>query len=289
MYKMYSNKPFLKISPLTEDEYKRWSGLLAERLGIIVPQERKMFLQSKIWSRMREIGYNEYDKYWDYINSGIEGNLEWSQLVDRLTVHETSFFRHGPSFELVYEDMLRKVQLSDDTLRYKIWSVSCATGEEAYSLGLLAQQVCQEASQSGIKTYFGITATDVSSPAVSLAKQAIYSVDKLKNIDEKYHKNLVFLNDEMFTIKDNIKKRMAFGVFNLLDVNRPSNIKYDVIYCQNVLMYFERAVREQILNGLVAYLNHNGLLVLGQTEINAWSHPKMQRVNKNRTLAFRLK
>ncbi|MFC3194383.1 CheR family methyltransferase [Marinicella sediminis] len=286
---MYSNKPFLKISPLTEDEYLRWSGLLAERLGIIVPKERKMFLQSKIWSRMREIGYQEYDKYWDYINSGIEGNLEWSQLVDRLTVHETSFFRHGPSFDLVYEDMLRKVQLSDDTLRYKIWSVSCATGEEAYSLGLLAHQVCQESSETGIKTYFGVTATDVSSPAVSLAKQAIYSVDKLKNIDEIYHKNLVFLNDEMFTIKDNIKKRMAFGVFNLLDVNRPSNIKYDVIYCQNVLMYFEKKVREQILNGLVAYLNHNGLLVLGQTEINAWSHPKMKRVNKNRTLAFRLK
>jgi len=286
MYKMYSNKPFIQISPLTEEEYLRWSGLLAERLGIIVPKERKMFLQSKIWSRMREIGYTQYDKYWDYINSGIEGNLEWSQLVDRLTVHETSFFRHKPSFDLVYEDMLRKIHLSSEPLRYRMWSVSCATGEEAYSLALLAQQACYD---TAVKTYFGVTATDVSSPAVALAKQAIYSVDKLANIDKKYHKSLMFLNDEMFTIKDNIKKRMAFGVFNLLDVNRPSNIKYDVIYCQNVLMYFEKKVREHILNGLVAYLNRDGLLVLGQTEINSWSHPKMTRVNKNRTLAFRLK
>ncbi len=286
MYKMYSNKPFIQISPLTEVEYQRWSGLLAERLGIIVPKERKMFLQSKIWSRMREIGYTAYDKYWEYINSGIEGNLEWSQLVDRLTVHETSFYRHKPSFDLVKEDLLRKIHLSDDTLKYKIWSVSCATGEEAYSLAMMASNACQN---SDIKTYFGVTATDVSSPAVALAKQAIYSVEKMDNIDQEYRNNLVQLNDEMFTIKDSIKKRMAFGVFNLLDVNRPSNIKYDVIYCQNVLMYFEKKVREHILNGLVAYLNHDGLLVLGQTEINSWSHPQMIRVNKNRTLAFRLK
>lgn len=283
---MYSNKPFLKISPLTEEEYLRWSGLLAERLGIIVPKERKLFLQSKIWSRMREIGYTAYDKYWEYINSGIEGNLEWSQLVDRLTVHETSFFRHQPSFDLVSEDLQRKIHLSQDTLKYKMWSVSCATGEEAYSLAMLAANACKN---SETKTYFGVTATDVSSPAVALAKQAIYSVDKLRNIGSEYRNNIEQLNNEMFTIKDSIKKRMAFGVFNLLDVNRPSNIKYDVIYIQNVLMYFEKKVREQILSGLVAYLNHDGLLVLGQTEINSWSHPKMIRVNKNRTLAFRLK
>ncbi len=275
----------MQISPLTEGEYLRWSGLLAERLGIIVPKERKMFLQSKIWSRMREIGYQDYDKYWDYINSGIEGNLEWSQLVDRLTVHETSFFRHAPSFELVEEDLNDKILKAKETLRYKIWSVSCATGEEAYSLALLAQYICLKNEK---KSYFGVTATDVSAPAVALAKQAYYSIDKLANIDQKLHNGIETVNHEMFTIKDGIKKRMAFGVFNLLDVNKPSNIKYDVIYCQNVLMYFDKSVREQILDGLVEHLNRDGLLVLGQTEINFWSHPKMQRVNKNRTLAFRL-
>ena len=283
---MYSSQPFVQISPLTEEEYLQWSGLLAERLGIIVPMERKMFLQSKIWSRMREIGYQDYTKYWDYINSGIEGNLEWSQLVDRLTVHETSFYRHRPSFELVKEDLTEKILKAKQTLRYKIWSVSCATGEEAYSLALLAHWVCESNEK---KSYYGVTATDVSSPAVSLAKQAFYSMDKLANIDKKLHGGVEKLHREMFTIKEHIKKRMAFGVFNLLDVNRPSNIKYDVIYCQNVLMYFERSVREQILNGLVEHFNRYGLLVLGQTEINSWSHHKMKRVNKNRTLAFRLK
>lgn len=275
----------MQISPLTEEEYQRWSSLLAERLGIIVPKERKMFLQSKIWSRMREIGYQDYEKYWNYINSGIEGNLEWSQLVDRLTVHETSFFRHEPSFELVSDDLQEKILKAKDTLRYKIWSVSCATGEEAYSLALLAHHICQNNEK---KSYYGVTATDVSSPAVALAKQAYYSIDKLKNIDKKLHAGIEIINHEMFTVKESIRKRMAFGVFNLLDVNKPSNIKYDVIYCQNVLMYFDKSVREQILNGLVEHLNHDGLLVLGQTEINFWSHPKMQRVNKNRTLAFRL-
>lgn len=286
MYKMYKQQPFVEITPLTEEEYQRWSSLLAQRLGIIVPKERKMFLQSKIWSRMREIGYKRYDQYWDFINSGIEGNLEWSQLVDRLTVHETSFFRHQPSFDLVAENFRTHIEAANDVVKYKIWSVSCATGEEAYSLAMVAHSICE---QSAKKCYFGVTATDVSSPAIALAKQGIYGVDKKQQIDKKYHSYIDTLNDEMFTLSAQLKKRMAFGVFNLLDVKRPSQVKYDVIYCQHVLMYFERVVRMQILNGLVTHLNSNGLLVLGQTEINAWSHPEMQRVEKGRTLAFRLK
>ena len=271
---------------MSEAEYRRWAELLEHRLGIIVPKERKLFLQSKIWSRMREVGYTDYDKYWNFINSGIEGNLEWSQLVDRLTVHETSFYRHMPSFDLVKEDFENKISKSTKPVRYKIWSVSCATGEEAYSLAMMAHNVCCDSEHDA---YFGVTGTDVSSPAVAIANQAIYSKDKLSTIEEKYRPNLTELSDEMFVIKDHIKKRMAFGVFNLLDVNKPSNIKYDVIYCQNVLMYFDKVVREQILDGLVNYLNKDGLLVLGQTEINAWAHKKMARVNKSRTLAFRLK
>ncbi len=285
MYKMYKQQPFVQISPLTEAEYQRWAGLLAERLGIIVPKERKMFLQSKIWSRMREIGYQRYDKYWEFINSGIEGNLEWSQLVDRLTVHETSFFRHQPSFDLVAEDIQAHINDSDEVLKYKMWSVSCATGEEAYSLALVAHHLCQQTDK---KCYYGVTATDVSSPAIALAKQGIYGTDKKTQINTMYHPYLTELNKEMFTLSAKIKRRMAFGVFNLLDVKRPSQVKYDLIYCQHVLMYFERDVRRQILDGLVTYLNRDGLLILGQTEINAWSHPAMQRVEKGRTLAFRL-
>ncbi len=260
--------------------------MLENRLGIIVPKERKLFLQSKIWSRMREVGYTEFDKYWEFINSGIEGNLEWSQLVDRLTVHETSFFRHKPSFELVSEDLTEKINGHTKPLRYKIWSVSCATGEEAYSLAMVAHKACKDTEKDA---NFGVTATDVSSPAVAIANQAIYSSDKLENIDKPYRNYITKLSDEMFMIRDSLKKRMAFGVFNLLDVNKPSNVKYDVIYCQNVLMYFDKSVRQQILDGLVNHLARKGLLILGQTEINAWTHPKMTRVNKSRTLAFRLK
>ncbi len=283
---MYGDKLFFEIPSLSDDQYRRWAELLEHRLGVIVPKERKLFLQSKIWSRMRELGYVDYDEYWKFVNSGIEGNLEWSQLVDRLTVHETSFFRHQPSFDLVAEDLGEKFVSQQKPFRYKVWSVSCATGEEPYSLAMMLHTLCRQAEGD---VNYGITATDVSSPAVAIAKQGVYSSDKLINIEASYHSHISKLNDEMFVIKEYIKRRLAFGVFNLLDVNKPSNIKYDVIYCQNVLMYFDRSVRQRILNGLVNYLNTRGLLILGQTEINAWAHQKMTRVDRSRTLAFRLK
>jgi Methylase of chemotaxis methyl-accepting proteins len=183
------------------------------------------------------------------------------------------------------EDIRAHLDATDDVLKYKMWSVSCATGEEAYSLGLVAHHICQQSDKT---CYYGVTATDVSSPAIALAKQGIYGIDKKSQINAQYLPYLKGLNKEMFTLSAKIKRRMAFGVFNLLDVKRPSQVKYDLIYCQHVLMYFERDVRRQILDGLVTHLNRGGLLILGQTEINAWSHPTMQRVEKGRTLAFRL-
>lgn len=283
MYRMYKQQPFLHIEPLSQSDFKRWAELLERRLGIVIPSERKLFLQSKIWSRMRDLGYAEYQQYWDFVNSGVEGNVEWSRLLDRLTVHETSFFRHRESFDLVAADLTAKIKRKDG-LKYKIWSAACATGEEAYSLSMVAHDLCVDNNAS-----YGITATDVSGPAVAIANQAIYRTEKLSTFNKQEQKHIKRLSEDMFTINDNIKKRVAFGVFNLLNINRPNRMTYDVIFCQNVLIYFEQVMKRQILDGMVDYLAPGGLLVLGQTEINAWTHHRMERVRRSGTLAFRLK
>lgn len=266
-------------------EYKAWANLLESKVGITVPIERKTFLQTKIWSRMRELGTQSFDDYWQIINNGITGELEWSELLDRLTVHETSFFRHKPSYDLVAENFNYFLK-TNKKLHYKVWSVSCATGEEPYSLAMMIQLLKINAKKENI--YYGITATDVSKPALSLGKNGFYSNDKLKEIDEQYREYVNKINSHIFTIDEKVKERVAFGVFNLLKIKEMPIIKFDIIFCQNVLIYFSKEKKEEILEGLKGFLKIGGMLILNPADVGSWKSPNMTRVPFKRTLAYKL-
>ena len=275
----------IKMPDLSQFDYKKWSNLLEKRVGITVPIERESFLQTKIWSRMRELKVHSYVDYWDIINNGITGQLEWTELLDRLTVHETSFFRHKPSYDLVLNDFAQ-LQKSQTKEHYKVWSVSCATGEEPYSLAMMLQNEKEKSKKSNI--YYGITATDVSKPALSLGSNAYYNTANLKEISEEYKKYLIKVNSSIFTVNDLIKKRVAFGVFNLLKINEMPKIKFDIIFCQNVLIYFSKEKKVEILEGFKRFLKTGGMIVLNPADIGNWKSENMSRITFKRTLAYKL-
>ncbi len=276
------------IPDFSEADYVMWSGLLEQRTGITVPHERKSFLQTKIWSRMSELGISRFDEYWRMVNAdGIEGRLEWTQLVDRLTVHETSFFRHRPSFDLVRQQLHKAFSDAGDILHYRIWSVSCATGEEAWSLAMQADYCAAQYPDK--KLYYGVIGTDVSRPAITLARQGIYDEHQLESLPVGMADYLQPAGRGLVTVRQVLRRRVAFGYFNLLDLKDASNVRYDLIYCHNVLIYFSRQTRLRILDNLVQYLKKGGILILGPADISTWQHPNMVRLPARRTLSYQLK
>ncbi len=283
--KNYSNEGLIFLPDFKLFDYEEWSQLLEKRVGITIPKERELFLQTKIWSRMRELGISSFSEYWQMIKNGITGNLEWSELLDRLTVHETSFFRHGPSYKLVEEDF-NNILKSKNKFHYKVWSVSCSTGEEPYSLAMMLHELKSKAKKDSI--YYGITATDVSKPALIQAENCFYSKEKVKEIDLNYRKYLTSVNSNIFTIDETIKNRVAFGVFNLLKIEKMPTIKFDIIFCHNVLIYFSKGKKIKILEGLKRFLKKGGLLVLNPTDIGSWKSQGMTRITYKRTLAYKL-
>ncbi len=283
--KKYSDEGLIFLPDFKLFDYEEWSQLLEKRVGITVPRERELFLQTKIWSRMRELGISSYSEYWEMIKNGITGNLEWSELLDRLTVHETSFFRHGPSYKLVEEDF-KSILENKSKFHYKVWSVSCSTGEEPYSLAMMLHESKSKAKKDSV--YYGITATDVSKPALIQADNCFYSKEKVKEIDLNYRKYLTSVNSNIFTIDETIKSRVAFGVFNLLKIEKMPTIKFDIIFCHNVLIYFSKGKKIKILEGLKRFLKKGGLLVLNPTDIGSWKSQGMTRITYKRTLAYKL-
>ncbi len=272
------------IRPLGDVEFERWVRLLETRTGVIVPPERKPFLETGLRRRMREIGHTRFDTYYDELQAGARGAIEWASLVDHLTVHETHFFRHPPSFELIQNWLPEWLRSTADDVSLQALSVGCATGEEAYSLALLLES---ELSRASPVRRFGVTATDVSQAAIMVARAAEYPIQRLVEIPIAYRDNVEQLpGGDGFRIVEPLRKRLGFACVNLLHASRAPLRKLDIIYCQNVLIYFARERRGEMLDALVGLLQPNGLLVLGPGEAPGWSHPQMRRTGGPQTLAY---
>lgn len=274
-------------APTMDDaEFSRWVDLLERRTGVVVPPDRKTFLVTGVRSRMRETGHATFAEYFEDLLAGAKGAIEWATLVDRLTVHQTHFFRHQPSFDLIAKDWLPKYLQSNGGDTIHAWSVGCSTGEEAYTLAMVLDDALTRHSSG--KTYFGITATDISAAALAVGRGASYPMPKLDEVPEQFRARYCEPETaESFHIVEPLVKRVGFVQFNLMDVARAPLKRLDLVFCQNVLIYFARERRTALLDALAGLLKPGGLLVLGPGEVLGFTHPLLTRLGGPQTLAFR--
>jgi len=269
---------------MNDDQFAQWVELLEERTGISLPTERKSFLLTSLSARMREMEHKDYETYYQFLMSGKKGDMEWEVLVDRLTVHETRFFRDEFSLRLISEAFLPDyLASSDDALR--VWSVGCATGEEPYTLAMLLDDyfIREEKERK-----FSITATDISLGSLATALRGRYRNNRGTNVPQDFAEQyLTKFDDEYFEVDPELRQQVSFAQFNVMKLAHARPEQMDIIYCQNLLIYFKRERRIAILEHLVKHLRPGGLLVLGAGEILNWANPLMQSVSFPSTLAFR--
>lgn len=276
------------LSDMDELQFRQWVDLLEERTGTVLPPARKSFLVTNLGLRMKEIGCTSYQKYFEQLNSGISGLKEWSILVDRITVHETRFFRHPSSLELVKDKALSKPPEENGKVNIQAWSTACATGEEAYTLAIVIDQaLSSRLSLKKEESYFGITATDISQAALLTGREGVYNSRRVDNIEKlQLQQYFEALDNGLYKVCDRLRKRVCFARMNILDVRHEPIGKMDIIYCQNLLIYFDREMREELVSNMVEHLNPGGLLVLGSGELLGWKHPLLEKINCNHTLAY---
>jgi len=281
---------------MDDDQFSRWVNLLGSRIGIRTSAVRKKFLTNALDKRLQQINIQNYDNYYDYLQLGNKGKLEWAKLIDLLTVKETRFFRHSSSLHLLQDyaqEKLNNISNNSYTSSDKefsntiqVWSVGCATGEEAYTIAMILDQSIK---QSKIKScYYSVFASDISRASLSSARKGLYLSSQLNDIDPNL-KSEYFLEQEngLYQIVDELKKRVCFTKTNVLNIEHTNIGQMDIIFCQNLLIYFEPATRVEILNRLVPHLAPNGLLILGAGEIHKWVNPELTLINSENILAYR--
>ena len=262
------------VPDMDDTQFLQWQALLERRIGVWLPPQRKLFLLSGLLTRMREIGEQDYRGYYRRLSGSIEAEYEWAQLIDCLTVHETRFFRDPDSLALV-EGFCRRRIADNPGKSLELWSVGCASGEEAYTLALLMHRLKETCGHF----YYGVTGIDISYPALAAAREGIYHRRKLETVPEELRdRSFVAKGDDYYQLVPEIRARVLFIQGNLVDSRVAPEHRYDVIYCQNVLIYFQPDRRQQILQILADRL--------APGEMMDWQPPTLVRVDHPQSLAF---
>lgn len=274
-------------APSMDDaQFSQWVALLESRIGISLPVSRRTFLITNLHMRMRELGVDNYHAYYEMVTDASRGQVEWETLVDKLTVHETRFFRDSHALDLIRDEYLQKLIDSDISLPYTVhtWSVGCATGEEAYTLAMILDRFLQDAQEM----YYGVTASDISRAALQTGREALYHKRRISNVPAQMAADyLLPVDEDHVQVMPQLRRHVCFNYLNLLNLDSQPAGEMDIILCQNVLIYFNHQLRERILGQLVTRLKPGGLLVLGAGEIFSWSHPLLEAVKHESTQAYR--
>ncbi|WP_158675381.1 CheR family methyltransferase [Thiohalobacter thiocyanaticus] len=271
------------LPELSDAQFGQWRELLETRMGISLSEQRKPLFVSGLRARMREIGCEDYQAYYQRLRAP-HSMPEWAILIDRLTVHETRFFRDPDALDLV-ERVLLPGFAGPGGRSLQAWSLGCASGEEAYTLAMLLDRALTTGPDTVPR--FGITATDISRPALDTARQGEYAQRRLAGIPQEYRQTYCeTLSPQRFRISERLRRRICFSPLNLSELERFPLDGFDLIYCQNVLIYFDRGERHGLLDRLAGRLAPGGLLVLAPGDVLSWTHPALERIRCAGTLAY---
>ncbi len=268
----------LQAAPdFSDQEYDQWSKLLEDRAGICLGDAQRVFLQTQIAMRMREIGHSDYTQYYERVIDGVHGIMEWAILVDRLVVKETSFFRHSPSVNYVQNHLQRRINNQQLEGTFDVWSVGCSTGEEPYTLAMMMNETFELAR---LEPYFGILASDISRAALAIAKAGVYPQRKVEMVQPHFRQRYFSPHEKgRYIISDELKDKVCFNQANVLNINEFPSIKLDVIFCQNLLVYFRKWLRHEIMDAFVERLKPGGIVICGLGEVVDWTNNEVERLS----------
>ncbi|WP_250645570.1 CheR family methyltransferase [Salidesulfovibrio onnuriiensis] len=249
-----------------DSEFERFSKLIHSEFGIKMPPSKKVLLQSRFQKRLRALGLQSYQEYCEYVFSPEGQDKERQHLVDVVTTNTTHFFREPKHYDILNEMVLPAVWKRHGTGKeILVWSAGCSSGEEPYTLAMVLSEFADRCQ--GFR--FSILATDISREILQKAMRAVYALEKADEIPQEMKKKYVLKskNPEKRLIKMDklIRNRIRFSQLNFME-NFRLQTPQDIIFCRNVVIYFDRATQEVLFSKFCDNLNPGGYLFIGHSE-----------------------
>jgi chemotaxis protein methyltransferase CheR len=250
---------------MRREEFISLRDLVYEKSGIYFSDNKAYLLENRLKNRLAELNLSTFEDYYYYLRYGERAAEELFSLFDVVTTNETSFFRNPPQLEML-KSILRSEYLSPDnrseTLR--VWSAGCSTGEEPYTIAII---ILEEMEALRETHPFAIIGTDISKKALLSAETAIFNNYAMRHVDAPIKDKYFTKVNNGYGINDSVKGRVKFEFMNLNDTKAYRKLgKTDIVFCRNVLIYFDEGMKKKVANHLHDVLKSGGYLFLGHSE-----------------------
>ena len=246
---------------LTNKDFVRLKNFMYNNYGINL-EKKKTLIETRLVSTVRRLGFADFKSYIDNLMQDKSGE-QVTILVDKLTTNFTYFMREDKHFEFLKDEVLEPYLKKPPIGGIKIWSAASSTGEEPYCIAMLVASIFGR----NAKMKVSITASDISNSVLKQAKAGIYSEDKVSKLPQLWVKNYFQrINERNYSIIESIKNLVEFKYFNLNNNIGWDRCKYDVIFCRNVMIYFDNPTNKKLSKRLYEALKPGGYLIIGMSE-----------------------
>jgi len=248
---------------LTEEEFRLIRDLIYNHCGLFFDSDSKYLLDRRLFQRLAHHNLSGFREYYQFLKYDRKKEEEISDIMDLLTTNETYFFREAFQLRAFTDEILPELmQLKQRERTLRIWSAGCSTGEEPYTIAMLMLELdCFQGWR------IEIVGSDISQRVVQHARKGVYGKSSFRATEERYLKRFFTETEGGHRICDEVRERVTISQMNLFDANRLALLgKMDVIFCRNVIIYFDLASKKRVIESFHNSLRGGGYLLLGHSE-----------------------
>ncbi len=249
------------MEKISREDFLRLVGYMRDNYGINLEQKQTL-VEGRLWSVLNKRGFNSVREYFDFVIADKTGE-EAKTLITKLSTNYTYFMREDQHYKflvnIILPDLLPTLKPKD----LRIWSAGCSSGEEPYTTAMVLDDYLGVHKNEWDSK---ILATDISPQVLQMAHEAVYPEDRLQNLSPAWkQKYFTKVDKELFEVKDSIKSEVIFRSFNLMEA-MPFRKKFHVIFCRNVMIYFNKPTRDALVERYYDQLELGGYLFIGTSE-----------------------
>jgi len=250
---------------ITEKEFQLFRDIIYRQTGIQMTEKKRNLVVARLSKRLRSLNLQNFSEYYAYLNTSSNASDELNNLINRITTNKTDFFREKHHFDFLvneifpsYIDAARK----SGQRRLRIWSAGCSSGEEPYSLAMTVAAFFKDKRGWDLK----ILATDLDTDILMKATKGVYSSQQISSVPTGYLSKYFVRSSQGYEVSPQIKAMIAFRKLNLIDLAFPMKKPFDIIFCRNVMIYFDDETKKDLIKKYHSHLRDNGYMFVGHSE-----------------------
>ena len=263
------NNALLAITTMNEVQFRRLGEFIYQVCGIRLNDSKKVMLESRLSKRLKILGMNTYKDYCEYLFSPKGSNEELVHMIDMVTTNKTDFFREPAHFDFLRRnalpELIRTHRVGTGS-KLKVWSAGCSTGEEPYTLSMVLSDYAE--IHRGFE--YLILATDISSRVLEVAKAGIYREEQVVPVPPVFRERYLLRGKARqmgkVRIVPELRERIRFRRLNFMEGDFGMREPLDIVFCRNVIIYFDRPTQERLINRINSHMIPGGYLFMGHSE-----------------------